>query len=473
MSKPRLTRRDFMRSAAMFSAVLLPGAGRVQARPFSLNDPEDYAGRLCYNENPLGPSPLALQALRDEAALAHRYPNWLNTNVEEAIADHLDLNTDQVCVGAGATEIIQKVADAFIGPGDELITAFPSYVQMANEAIANGGTAVYVPCDENHIIDLQGILNAITENTKIISLVNPNNPLATIIHKDDMAVFLDQIPEGIIVSVDEAYHEYVQTQDYESCVPYVDQGYPVVVIRTFSKVYGLAGARVGYALSSAELIQQIQDVQLYATVSRPSHAAALAGLTDSDHVTSTIAENLVSKVTLEVGFSFLGLDYIDSETNFIMVDVNTEAGPVAEGLADLGFQVRTGWDMPQHIRVSTGTADEMSDFLVALETVLETSGVQSDMVPTVPGINSVYPNPFNNKCQIRITVPTNEKVSLVLYDILGRKTYTLINKPLAPGVHDFIWEGKNALGQPVASGVYMLNLIQGEYAASRSIQLLK
>ncbi|MDP7095052.1 MAG: T9SS type A sorting domain-containing protein, partial [Candidatus Marinimicrobia bacterium] len=96
-----------------------------------------------------------------------------------------------------------------------------------------------------------------------------------------------------------------------------------------------------------------------------------------------------------------------------------------------------------------------------------------DMVPTVPGINSVYPNPFNNKCQIRITVPTNEKVSLVLYDILGRKTYTLINKPLTPGVHDFIWEGKNALGQPAASGVYMLNLIQGEYAASRSIQLLK
>jgi histidinol-phosphate aminotransferase len=106
----------------------------------------------------------------------------------------------------------------------------------------------------------------------------------------------------------------------------------------------------------SELIQQIQDVQLYATVSRPSHAAAIAGLTDSDHLTETIAENLVSKVTLEVGFSLLGLEYINSETNFIMVDVNTEAGPVAEGLADLGFQVRTGWDMPQHIRISTGTA---------------------------------------------------------------------------------------------------------------------
>ena len=159
MSKPRLTRREFVRSAAMFSAMLLPGAGRVQARPFSLNDPEDYTGRLCYNENPLGPSPLALQALRNEAALAHRYPNWLNTNVEEAIANHLDLNADQVCVGAGATEIIQKVADAFIGPGDELITAFPSYLQMANEAIANGGTTVYVPL-KTRLIVVSGIIDS-------------------------------------------------------------------------------------------------------------------------------------------------------------------------------------------------------------------------------------------------------------------------------------------------------------------------
>ncbi|MDP6090220.1 MAG: aminotransferase class I/II-fold pyridoxal phosphate-dependent enzyme, partial [Candidatus Marinimicrobia bacterium] len=207
--------------------MVLPGAGRIQARPFFLDEPQDYTGRICYNENPLGPSPLALQALRDEAALAHRYPDWLNKNVESAVADHLGLDAEQVCVGAGATEMIQKVADAFVGPGDEVILAQPSYNQIATEAVANGGAAVYVPVDENHIIDLTAILAAITDNTKLIFLVNPNNPLGKFIHKDDMASFMDQIPEGIAVCVDEAYNEYVENEDYESSIPYISEGFPV------------------------------------------------------------------------------------------------------------------------------------------------------------------------------------------------------------------------------------------------------
>ena len=140
LSKTTFSRREFVHSAAVFSAMVLPGVGRIHARPFSTIDPNDYVGRICYNENPLGPSPLALAALRDEAALTHRYPDWLNSNVENAVADNFDLNQDNVCVGAGATEMIQKVADAFLGPGDEVITATPSYTQIANEAIANGAT---------------------------------------------------------------------------------------------------------------------------------------------------------------------------------------------------------------------------------------------------------------------------------------------------------------------------------------------
>ncbi len=473
MKESRFSRREFMQSAAMLSAIVLPGAGRVQARPFSLDDPEDYSGRICYNENPLGPSPLALNALRDEAGLTHRYPDWSNTNVEEAIANYFQINTNQVCVGAGATEMIQKVADAFLGAGDEVITATPSYMQIASEAITNGGTAVYVPCDEDYVIDLVDILSAITENTKIISLVNPNNPLAKIIHKDAMASFLAEVPDGIVVCVDEAYYEYVQTENYESCVSYISQDLPVVIIRTLSKVFGLAGARVGYTLASAELTNQISNTQLYGTVSRVTQAAAIAGLVDLDHINDTVALNNTAKTILYTGFTNLGLQYIPSETSFIMVDVNTEAIPVVEGLADLGYLVRTGWDMPQHLRVSTGTTEEMNGFLIALETVLDTVAVQSGSVPTSPGINRVYPNPFNNKCRIQITIPMNEKVSLVIYNIQGQKIRTLVNNSFAPGVHDFTWDGKNTLGQSVASGVYILNMIQGEYAASRSIQLLK
>jgi len=468
-----ISRRVFLKSAGILSFMVLPGAGRIQARPFYLDEPQDYTGRICYNENPLGPSPLALQALRDEAALAHRYPDWLNKNVESAVADHLGLDAEQVCVGAGATEMIQKVADAFVGPGDEVILAQPSYNQIATEAVANGGAAVYVPVDENHIIDLTAILAAITDNTKLIFLVNPNNPLGKFIHKDDMASFMDQIPEGIAVCVDEAYNEYVENEDYESSIPYISEGFPVIVVRTFSKVFGLAGARIGYTLASADNTEQIEDVQLRATVSRSAHAAAISALNDSEHINATLNLNAASKTMLYNGFTNLGLEYIPSETNFMMVDCGVEAEPVVEALAELGFNVRTGWDMPQHIRVSTGLLGEMEGFLAALGTVIGTTSTPLGTPPAAPGIKSVYPNPFNQECRIHITTRRTEKVSLVIYDAQGRRVRTLVNKKLNPGIHNFSWDGKNALGQAVVSGVYMLNMIQGEFASTRSIQLLK
>jgi len=468
-----IRRRDFLKSVSLLSFMVLPGAGRIQARPFSLQEPQDYTGRICYNENPLGPSPMALQALRDEAALAHRYPDWLNTNLESVIADHLGLDTEQVCVGAGATEMIQKVADAFIGPGDEVILAQPSYSQIATEAIANGGTAVYIPVDENHIIDLTAILAGITDNTKLISLVNPNNPLGKIIHKDDLASFMGQIPEGIAVCVDEAYFEYVDNENFESAISYINEGYSVIVIRTFSKVFGLAGARIGYTLASAEITDQIEDVQLYATVSRPSLAAAISALNDSEHVDATLSLNAASKTMLYTGFTNLGLDYIPSETSFIMVDCGVNAEQVVETLAEQGFNVRTGWDMPQHIRVSTGLLIEMEGFLTTLGMALDTTGEIISTQPITPGITSLYPNPFNENCHIRIVTRITEKVSLVIYDTQGRRVCTLVNERLNPGVHNFSWDGKNTLNQTVSSGVYMLNMVQGEFASTRSIQLLK
>ena len=473
LSKTTFSRREFVHSAAVFSAMVIPGVGRINARPFSTLDPDDYVGRICYNENPLGPSPLALAALRDEAALTHRYPDWLNNNVENAVADNFDLNQDNVCVGAGATEMIQKVADAFLGPGDEIITATPSYTQIANEAIANGATVVYVPVDENYIIDLDGILSAITNNTTLISLVNPNNPLARIINKDDMASFLAEVPDGVVVCVDEAYHEYVQTTDYESCVPYINQGIAIVIIRTLSKAYGLAGARVGYTLASTELTDEISDTQLYATVSRTTQAAAIAGLDDFDHISDTVSLNINAKTILYTGFNDLGLQYIPSETNYIMVDTGTDAGAVRNALADSGYQVRTGWDMPQHLRVSTGTVDEMNGFLIALAAVLDLQTTVNNIQPAIFGLHTVYPNPFNSSCTIKFSTLSDEKVSLVIYDTLGRKIKTIVSGTIGIGNHTLTWDGKNVFGKPVATGIYICNLIQGEFAASKRIQLLK
>ena len=452
----------------------MPGVGRIQARPFSsIDEPEDYLGRICYNENPLGPSPLGLQALRDEAVLAHRYPNWLNTNVESVLAEYYEMSSDQFCVGAGATEMIQKVADAFLGPEDEVITAYPSYTQIANQAITNGGTAVYVPLDENYDIDLSAILDAVTENTTLISLVNPNNPLGRIFTSDDFASFIDQVPEGIVVCVDDAYYEYVTDPNYETVIPYIQDGQTVVVIRTFSKVYGLAGERIGYTVSTPELTDQIEDVQLYATVTRTSQAAAIASLEDIDHIDATLSLNQEAKSILYAGFDNLGLSYIPSETSFMMVDCGVEVQPVAEALSEAGYIIRHGWDMPNHLRVSTGTIDEMNGFIEALGNALESVSVQSNIVPLSPGIKHIYPNPFNQSCKIKITSHENEKVLLIIYDTLGRKVMTLANQTLTPGNHEFSWNGKNIFGKNVASGTYLLHMIHGEFISTQSLQLVK
>ena len=174
----------------------LPGIGRIQARPFSMRTPGGEFGRLCYNENPLGPSPLALEALHQSAARANRYPEWFSSGLEALIAAEHGVPSSWICVGTGATEIIHLIAEAFLGPGDELVTATPTYSQMGNEAIANGATVVHVPVDDNHFIDIEAISNAITPQTRLVSLVNANNPLGNCLDKTALENFIDSLPGG-------------------------------------------------------------------------------------------------------------------------------------------------------------------------------------------------------------------------------------------------------------------------------------
>jgi histidinol-phosphate aminotransferase len=467
-------RRKFLQfSTAAMSFMFLPGLGRVKAKPYSIENPADYYGRLCYNENPLGPSPAAMDAMQLSVVTAHRYPDWFSLVLESDIASHHGLLQDNICAGAGATEIIRLIADAFLSAGDEMITATPTYTQMASEAVTNGASVVHVPLDENYVIDLQGILQAVRTNTKLISLVNPNNPLATTIHKTDMESFLNALPAGIIVVVDEAYHHYVQSPDYESCIRFVSEGYPVIVVRTFSKVYGLAGARIGYSVAASHYTNQIASSQLFGMVSNLGQAAAQAALTDTQHLINTISLNNQAKQILEAGFASLNLNYIPSETNFMMFDVGTTAATVVSKLASKGFQVRTGWGMPQHIRVSTGSIVEMQEFITALGNVMGQYNVNTIETPKAFSLNSIYPNPFNNQCNIKITTAGSEKVILTIHNLLGRKVRTLLNSAMISGVHTIFWDGKDVHGEGVASGVYIINLIQGEFAASARATLIK
>lgn len=466
--KKQISRRQFLQaSAAGLSFMYLPGIGRVQARPFSMRDLGGDFGRLCYNENPLGPSPLALEAIHQTASRANRYPDWFSSSLEGLIAQQHGVPSSWICVGTGATEIIHLIAEAFLGPGDELITATPTYSQMANEAIANGASVVFVPVDENHFIDIAAISNAITPHTKLISLVNANNPLGNCIHRTDMESFIHSLPGGIIVVVDEAYHQYIHSLDYESCIRYVQDGDPVIVIRTFSKVYGLAGARIGYSIASSTYTGPIASGQNIGMVSITSQAAAEAALNDPEHVTNTVNLNDQTKEILTNGLTNLGLTYIPSHTNFLMFDTGTFASTIASELASAGFQVRVGWDMPHHIRVSTGTVDEMTGFITALEEIY--SRTPGTGTPTMFALNSIYPNPFASQCTITFTTFGNEKTFLSVYDITGRKVITLINAVLGTGSHTVIWDGRDVMGRRVAAGKYIANLMQGEFGASKRI----
>ncbi len=462
MANIRFKRRRFLQAGtAGLSFLAIPGIGRVRAKPANEFHRGSYEGRICYNENPLGPSPLALEAMTAAAADANRYPDWYNDALETKIGLSHDLPKNAICVGNGATEIIRLIADAFLGPGDEMITATPTYFQMASEAVQNGAAVVNVPLDITYTIDLNAIYDAITPETKLISLVNPNNPLATPVHRSDMLDFITSLPEGIIVVVDEAYHHYVQTRTYESCIPYVLEGLPVIVVRTFSKVYGLAGARIGYAAAPPQYLSQIASSQLFGTVSNVSQAAALAALDDKEHLKNTLATNTISKRILREGFTSLGLETIPSETNFMMVDTGMSAGAVASALLARGFQIRFGWGMPQYIRVSTGLPDEMKGFIAALGEIIPDI-YHHDPAPGF-GIHSALPDKRGTRTMIRFSATGTERLNLTVLDTSGRKIMTLVNGPIHPGVHELAWDGTTFHGKSVGPGHYVVILRQGEW----------
>lgn len=465
------TRRRFISSAAAsLSFVFIPGIGRVVAGERNLLLAGDYTGRLCFNENPLGPSPAAITAIKDAAALSHRYPDWYNTNLEQNIANYHGLKPNNICAGTGATEIIRLVADAFLNPGDEMITATPSYLQMASEAIANGSSVVYVPLDNDYIIDLNTISQAITQNTKIISLVNPNNPIATIVPRNNMQDFLNSIPDGVIVVVDEAYYHYVNSSDYESCIKYVSDGLPIIVIRTFSKVYGLAGARIGYSVASSKYTSMIASGQLFGMISNSGQAAAIAALSDNNHINNTVQLNKNAMEILEEGFQNLGLDYIQSEANFIMCNTGTDAKWVADQLALSGYQVRTGYGMPQYIRISTGTQTEMNGLVQAMANIL---GVEIQKPKTNTGLNSVFPNPVISECKIKITSNSSERINIIIYDLTGKKIISLLNSKMETGEHSITWDACDVHGNRLQSGIYVIQYIQGEIIQNKKVEIIK
>jgi len=469
-----ISRRKFISTAAGGTAIALfrPSIALATHTPdhFLLND---YVGRLCYNENPLGPSPKAITAMKEQIHMGHRYTDWFADSLRSKLGDLHGVSSSKVIAGGGATEILRLCAYAFADPDGNVVCPYPSYGQFASDSNFVGAEVRYSDLDGNYRIDLDDMASRVDDNTSAVCITNPNNPTATVLAANDIENFVNSLPHHVVTIIDEAYHEYVDDPSYQTAVELVLQDKKVVVIRTFSKVFGLAGVRIGYAVGISSLISALRSWQYYATVSRLALEAAKSALDDSQHVTNTVELNTMAKQFCFDSFDSMGLEYIPSQTNYFMVDVNQPASNVAGQLAQRGIRVRTGWGMPNHLRVSTGTMEEMQDFVNALNEILNPLSKMSPLTPMITTLEGNYPNPFNGSTHIEYSIAKGGHVLLQIFNIQGQLVKTVVDEYKFPGNYAFDWNGKNQSGAPVASGSYFYKLTSGDFTQTRRMILVK
>jgi histidinol-phosphate aminotransferase len=323
--------------------------------------------KLASNENPLGPSPEALAVLAETAATLHRYPDGGAHRLRAALADRYKLTPDHVILGNGSDEILGLLARAFLSPGDEAVMADQTFVIYKMEVTAAHGKPVIVPLKEwQH--DLPAMGRAITNRTRLVFICNPNNPTGTMATAADVDAFMHRVPDDVIVIFDEAYYEYVQDQHFPDSLNWVTQRRNAIVLRTFSKIYGLAGLRVGYGLTTPEIAGYLNRIRPPFNVNTVAQRAALAALTDDEHVARSRALNATEMATVRAGLVELGFQPVPSQANFLLFDVGCDGRAVFEALLRQGVIVR---HIEGHLlRVTIGLPEENRYFLDALKKVL-------------------------------------------------------------------------------------------------------
>lgn len=329
--------------------------------------------KLASNENPLGPSPKGMEALKDSLERVFMYPDGSSFKLKQSLAEKLGLDPANILVSNGADESIKLIAEAYLNSGEEVIVPKPTFSEYEFATKVMGGQCVYSPLDGDFRLQLQDMVQRITDRTKLIFVCNPNNPTGTIVTGEEIREFLAQVPQNIVVIFDEAYFEYVIDSDYLDTVELVKQGLSnVIVLRTFSKVYGLAGLRVGYALGHKNLIAAIERVREPFNVNLLGQAAAVAAIWDEDHVRASKENNERGKHYLYQQFEALGLKYTLSETNFIWVDTEKNSKELFEQLLQKGVIIRTGdiFGYETYIRVTIGLPEENEKFVNALKELL-------------------------------------------------------------------------------------------------------
>ncbi|MNO15944.1 Histidinol-phosphate aminotransferase 2 [compost metagenome] len=328
--------------------------------------------KLASNENSLGPSPKALEAIAQSLSDLHRYPDATTTRLREALAAHHQMNPEQFIISNGGDELITLIAEAFLEPEDEVIICSPSFSEYEFSTLLMGATIVHVPLDHSFQFDRDAIINAVTARTRLLCLCSPNNPTGTYLSREDLRYILDTLSKDILVLLDAAYGNFATASDYTDGIEFVRIGYPLIVLQTFSKLYGLAGLRVGYGVANETLIQLVVKVKEPFNVNALAQIAATAALQDHEHVQMTLRTNGEGKLQLYHAFQNMGLHHVESMGNFILLEIGDKAKAVYESLMARGIIVRYGviWNLPNHLRISIGTHEEMSQLTQTLAEII-------------------------------------------------------------------------------------------------------
>lgn len=322
--------------------------------------------KLASNENPLGPSPEAMKAIQSSFSDLNRYPDGAGYYLKNALSERLSISPEELILGNGSNELLDIAARTYLQAGDEAVMASPSFVVYGMAVQSVGGRSIQVPLrDYRH--DLEAMADAISPKTKMIFIANPNNPTGTINTSDEFDALMEKITDDMLVVVDEAYYEYVSAPDYADSLKQFRAGKNILILRTFSKIYGLAGLRIGYGIAKKEILTDMNRLREPFNTNSLAQKAALAALTDIAHIANSRKINNEGREYLYQQFTALGISYVPTEANFIYIPIHDSAA-VNASLMKKGVIIRPMG--PQAIRVTIGLPEENRRFIEALTAVI-------------------------------------------------------------------------------------------------------
>lgn len=328
--------------------------------------------KMASNENPLGPGKKALDAMREASVKMHLYPDGNCYYLKTELAEKIGVAEENIIVGNGSDEILKMLGETFLNEGDECIMANPTFSEYEFVTKLMNARNIKIPLkDFRH--DLPKMKEAITNKTKMIFICSPNNPTGTIVTKGELDKFLQELPENIIVVLDEAYYEYVDSSDYHESLEYLQKGKNVIILRTFSKIYALGGLRIGYGIASKEMIALLNRVREPFNVNQMAQSAALASLKDQEHVAKSLQINGEGKDFLTTKLEELNLFYVPTQANFIFLQIGVDSKTFFQEMLKEGIIIRTGdiFGLPDFIRVTIGTAEQNQRFIEGTVKVLK------------------------------------------------------------------------------------------------------